>query len=141
MDPFDDLSIAGEDLVIRRVDPNQHLATDRTNGCKRLSTKLFSASSGDNEGMSVDIPSLMEQAGVSPCQYVTNPKHVGSVVFTAGSARSALLMVGHQPVPDNPYHGQVWARSETGRFSKGQQRALLAAATWFVPISGVEITS
>jgi len=43
-------------------------------------------------------------------------------------------MVGFDPLPENPYHGEVW-----GKFTKAQQRRLQQLAVWFVAIPGVKL--
>jgi len=89
--------------------------------------------------MSVDIKKLIDSSGIDAQTYVTTPKYVGSVAFTATVARSAGLLVGYDPVPDNPYHGEVWGSNRPNRFSSSQQKALLNACQWFVEIPDVEI--
>jgi hypothetical protein len=97
------------------------------------------ASSGDNAGMSVDLEALIVTAGLDPHAYVTNPRWIGSIRFTAGDLRAEEFKVGFDPLdeeppsqPANPYHGEVW-----GSFSRGKQRKLAALATWYVALPGV----
>jgi hypothetical protein len=90
--------------------------------------------------MSVDIEPFIVAAGEDPKTYVTTPRWVGSVQFTAGALRGEGFKVGYDPLeetptePANPHHGEVW-----GDFTKGKQRRLLGMAEWFVPIPGVDL--
>lgn len=93
--------------------------------------------------MSVDIEALIVAAGMEPKRFVTTPVFTASVSFPAGRIRRLDLMVGYDPVknsssaPDNPYHGQVWARQLGKRFARKQQKGLAAAAQWYVELAGV----
>lgn len=89
--------------------------------------------------MSIDLYDMIDDAGFKPAEYVTTPKFIGSVVFSAGPARGAALWVGYDPREDNPYHGEVWGSGRPNRFSRTQQTALMTAANWLVPIDGVEL--
>ncbi|WCL54405.1 hypothetical protein [Gimibacter soli] len=130
--PYDDDSIEADDLIIRRIDPENHLVYDENLQTNRLSSQVFSPSSGG--GMSVDIEKLITATGSMPEEYVVTPKWKGAVQFTAGAARDVELMVGLDPLDSNPCHGEVW-----GRFSRSQKRALMEASEWLVPLTGVEI--
>lgn len=135
VDPYDDINILGTDLLIRRIDPKQHIISDENLGCLRISSKAFHPSSEPNGGLSVDVKSIIDAAGIDAKLYVTNPKQIGSVAFRTAAARAVELIVGFDPEPDNPYHGQVW-----GNFSRSQEKALLNAIEWFVEIPDVKIT-
>jgi hypothetical protein len=137
MEPYDEKAIAPDDLIIRRIDPFQHIVTDENRKCRRISSKAFSPST--NGGMSVDIEKLILAAGLDPRQYVTTPKYIGSVAFSAGSARAAKLFVGYDPLPENPFHGEVWGNPRPDRFTGTQKKKLAAASEWYVQIPGVEI--
>ncbi len=90
--------------------------------------------------MSVDIEKLIVDSGNDPEEYVTTPKYIGSVAFTAQSIRDLDLMVGYNPVDGNPHHGEVWgAGGRPNKFSNSQKRGLIAAAEWYVQIHDVEI--
>ena len=82
--------------------------------------------------MSVDFESLIAADGHDARGYVTTPVWCGSVRFEAGSIRRLGLLVGCDPIPDNPYHGEVWGIS-----TKAHQKQLQAIASWFVEIAGV----
>ena len=78
----------------------------------------------------------MLAANVDPKAFVSRPPFIGSIWFLASYLRSKAFVVGYDPLPDNPYHGEVW-----GTFSKGRQRDMLATAQWFVQITGVDLTA
>lgn len=137
MDPYDEKAIGPDDIIIRRINPAQHVVIDENRKCRRISSKAFHPST--NGGMSVDIEELILAAELDPRQYVTTPKYIGSVAFSAGSARVANLLVGYDPLPKNPYHGEVWGNPRPDRFTGTQKRKLIAASEWYVEIPGVEI--
>ena len=91
--------------------------------------------------MSVDLERFIRESGQDPRVYVTTPRWYGSLQLSVGSVRDANLLVGYDPVPENPYHGQIW--SKDGKPTRGQQkqqeRALRRISAWFVEIPGVEI--
>jgi hypothetical protein len=139
MAPYDENQIDADDLVIRRINPQQHVVWDENRGCRRISSKVFSPSSGRNDGMSVDIEQLMLSDGVDPRHYVTTPVFMGSVAFSAGAARALGLLVGYDPIPKNPYHGEVWGGCRPNRFSRRQKKGLTEASRWYVELDGVDI--
>lgn len=139
VDPYDDDSITAVDRVIRRVDPEHHVVPDENTGTSRLSTKAFGESSEGSRGLSIDIKNLISEAGLVPEEYVTTPKYIGSVEFEASLPRSLGLVVGFEPIDENPYHGEIWRIGETPRFSGSQKRNLLKGSTWLVEIAGVII--
>lgn len=126
--PHDHRGITSDDGVIRRVS-HHHLVEDPKAGGKRLSTMAFQASRGDNGGMSVDLQRLIEEAGLDARKFVISPPWIGAVRFAAGALRSEGLQIGYDPVPGNPYHGEVW-----GSFTKTLQKKLLNLAEPFVPL-------
>jgi hypothetical protein len=147
-EPYDDNEIKGDDVIIRRVNPQHHVVHDEITGRSRTSSKLFSPSSQPNGGMSVDILKLMDHDDVDPREFVTTPVFTGSVCFKASAARSVDLMIGRDPikdvpgVDDNPYHGEVWASgARPNKFNGAQKRALAEASEWFVELPGVDIKS
>ena len=72
---------------------------------------------------------------------VKDPMHLGAVEFKASIPRGVGLLVGKEPLVDNPFHGEVWRQGDSRRFLKGQRRALLQGCSWLVEISGVTLTS
>jgi hypothetical protein len=84
--------------------------------------------------MSIDLERLIIEAKQDPRAYVTTPRWTGSVRFEAGALREEEFMVGFDPRPENPYHGEVW-----GKFTRAQQRRLQQLAVWFVAIPGVKL--
>lgn len=134
--PHDHPGIANEDRVIRRISEEHFVADVKVSGGKRISTMAFQASSDGNRGMSVDLEASIIEAGLDARGFVTTPKFLGSVWFSAGFLRSEAFMVGYEPLVDNVHHGEVW-----GTFSKGRQKKLLNSAQWFVEVMGVSLPS
>jgi hypothetical protein len=89
--------------------------------------------------MSIDIEPFMLSDGVDPRVRCTTPKFAGSLAFQVASFRSRNFQVGYDPLPENPYHGNVWDPAGKHKFSRATQRALLKEATWLVPSPGVAI--
>ena len=131
--PHDHQGIGATDGLIRRVHNLQTVHDEKING-RRLSSLVFKASSDANAGMSVDLQTQIEEAGLDTKLYVTTPKWVGSIRFTAGDVRGLCFQVGYSPTLDNPHHGEVW-----GKYTNERQKKLRACCTWLVPIKGVEI--
>ncbi len=77
--PYDEPKIGDEDVIIRRINPDQHVVGDDNRKQKRISSKAYNKSTGLNEGMSVDIEALIMADGLDPRIYVQTP------VFTGGS--------------------------------------------------------
>lgn len=148
VEPYDEPEIEGKDIIIRRVNPTQHVVPDENTGGRRTSSKLFNPSSEPKGkgGMSVDILKLIAEAGLDAEEFVTTPVYTGSVCFKAEAARMAGLRIGYDPikdvagVEDNPYHGEVWGPNDRpNRFTRAQKKALVDASEWFVKLPGVEI--
>ena len=128
--PHDNDGISDSDILIRRVSELQ-VVIDNV-GNRRISSMAFKGSTGNNGGMSVDIEKLIVEVGKDPRDYVTTPRWIGSVFLQAGPVRSEEFLVGYDPIPANPYHGEIW-----GKFSKHKQRYLQSIAEWYVEIPGV----
>ena len=146
IDPYDEEAIKPEDTVIRRINPEWHVIWDGNRQRHRIASKAYNKSSfGLKEGMSVDIESLIVDAGEDPHTYVTTPVFTGSVALPAGKVRALDLLVGYEPikdvpnVQDNPHHGEVWAKTERKSFSEAQKSGLAKAARWYVELPDVDI--
>ncbi len=138
-EPYDEDDISPDQTIIRRINPVQHIIRDDNRDCSRVSSKAFSPSSGPNGGMSVDVEARIIADDLDPHEYVTTPVFTGSVSFLASAARALNLWIGYDPIPDNPYHGEVWGNPRPNRFSGGQKKGLQNACEWYVPLEGVEI--
>jgi len=119
----------------RRVNPDQHVVPNENTGGLRTSSKLFTPSSHDNGGMSVDILKLIENAGLNAQEFVTTPVYSGSVSLKANAAFTAGLRIGYDPknddpnLEDNPYHGEVWGpHDKPNKFTRRHKRALVEAS-------------
>jgi hypothetical protein len=131
--PHDHAEIKDNDTVIRGI--TQHHIR---NG--RISSMAYQASSGKNQGMSVDITKLIEHDSKDPAEHInSNPHFVGAVKFGVGELREMEYKVGYDPITDsepnpNPYHGQVW-----GTFPDSKKRKLARIAQKFVNLDGVNL--
>jgi len=132
--PHDHDGIENDDWVIRRISVKQLVDDPKVTGGRRISSLAFNASTGPNGGMSVDLHKQIEGAGLNAVEYVTTPIWIGSVRFVVNDLRSESFKVGYDPIPDNPYHGEVW-----GAFTNSKQRKLKSFCQWFVAINGVSI--
>ena len=137
--PYDEDDIHPNHNIIRRINPVQHVVWDENRGCNRISSKAFSPSSGVGGGMSVDVEAKIIADHLSPHEYVTTPAFTGSVHFLASAARALDLWIGYDPLPENPYHGEVWNSVRPNRFSNAQKKGLQNACNWYVPLDDVEI--
>jgi len=133
--PHDHEEILDSDHIIRRISRVHHCVPDANLQCDRLSTKAMRPNSG---GMSVDHQRSIEEAGLDPREFVTNPDYIASVVFQAGAARALTLRVGYDPVPENDFHCEVWGANPKN-FTSAQQDGLINACEWFVEAPGVRI--
>jgi hypothetical protein len=130
--PHDHPQIADGDDIIRRISEQQIV---NVSGTRRVSSLAFQASSDSpNAGMSVDIKSSIEAAGLDAAAFVTTPRWTGSVIFKAGAARTLDLKVGYAPLPNNVHHGEVW-----GNFTKKTSKSLQRACQWFVAIPNAQV--
>ncbi len=50
-------------------------------------------------------------------------------------------MVGSDPLPENPYHGEVWGSGQPNKFTASQKKRLRNVCNWYVLIPDVEIAS
>lgn len=145
VDPYDEIQIAADDCIIRRINPAQHVIWDDNRKRRRIASKAYSKSSGLKDGMSVDIEALIVSGGETPQKYVTTPVFTGSVAFTAKEIRALNLIIGYEPirgipgVTDNPYHGEVWSKTESKRFTSQQKDGLARSARWYVVLPNVDL--
>ena len=145
VEPYDEAEISSEDLLIRRISPIHHVIWDGNRQRNRVSSKAYSKYSDPKDGMSVDFEALIIAAGEIPQEYVTTPVYTGSVAFSAGDVRALDFIVGYEPIedvsnaPDNPYHGEVWTKTPTKKFSKRQKDGLANLARGYVELPDVDI--
>jgi hypothetical protein len=138
-EPSDEPRIDANEVIIRRINPHQHVVWDENRKVRRVSSKAYTKSAGLKEGMSVDIESLLVAAGIDPKGFVTTPVYIGSVAFSAISIRNLHLWIGFDPVPNNAFHGQVWPTQPKRNFTDSQKSGLANAAAWYVEIPGVDV--
>lgn len=137
--PYDEPELAGDDIVIRRINPIEHVVDDDNRKCRRISSKAYKPSSEPNGGMSVDVELLMIAAEIDARSYVTTSQFTGAVALVASAIRDLDLRVGYDPLPSNPYHGEVWGKGRPNKFTNAQNCGLAKAAKWFVAIPDVDL--
>ena len=104
---------------------------------KRLSLTVWEPSSGVNEGLSVNLQSLIFTGGLESPEKYSKP---ASIMMNVGDIRRLGFEVGYDPVkddpkiPDNPYHCQIWGAS-----TRGERNQLKNISQWLVPLAGVSI--
>ncbi|MDX0517382.1 hypothetical protein GOL81_21235 [Sinorhizobium medicae] len=125
--PHNHDQILDQDGVLRRISPFHLVEDEKAAGGKRLSSMAFQPSSGPNGGMSVDLERSVLDAGGDPRAHVIAPPFVGAVRFVAGQLREEEFLVGYDPLPSNPHHGEVW-----GSFTASKKKKLLALAEIYV---------
>lgn len=131
--PYDDESIKDDDGLIRHINPEYHVIDDRNMGRKRLSTAAFSGSNKPPFGMSVNLERLMYEAGLDPLAMLPSSSY-GAVRLVAGEMRELGHMVGSTPLPNNPYHGEVWSINR-GRKAK---MSIMEKCTWIKKPAGFD---
>ena len=104
--PHNDPDILDDDGLIRYIHPRQ-VIEDKHRGCKRVSSGAFSPSSTPPHGMSVDLERPLVEAESDNLARLPDSDH-GAVRLRAGDMRELNHRVGSNPVPNNPYHGEVW---------------------------------
>ena len=130
--PHDHQEILNTDGIIRRVSPYHIVEYPKVVGGRRISSSLFRESSEPPGGMSIDLMRPLEEGGFDAAVIVTVEPHIAAVVLLAHEFRTLEFRVGYDPLPANPYHGEVW-----GIFSKSKQRTLLRTCAWLVPVPGI----
>ena len=131
--PHNHDEISSEDQIIRRISVQQLVKFEKSGGL-RIASIAFNPSQGPNGGLSVDLKRQIEEAGLDARRYVTDARWLGSIYFTAGALRENGFLVGFDPLPSNPYHGEIW-----GSFTRPQKEKLHQLCRWFVQIDNVEI--
>lgn len=107
--PHDDPAILDDDGLLHRIDPNHHVIWDDNRQQYRVSSVAFTESStkiSPNGGMSVRLERPMQNDGVDPLDSLE--KDWGLVRLEAGNMRRLNCMVGPEPLPEDPYHANVW---------------------------------
>ena len=123
----DDDEISDDDTVIRNVS-EYHIHNISGTDKNRVSKSAFSASSKDNdpeEGMSVDLQSILLENGIDPNSSSYAPECNVLMTLTVREIRSEFgLTVVKRPKPDNPAHCSVIGVGENTR------KKLLSRASW-----------
>jgi len=130
--PYDDPDIRNGDGLIRHI-PEHHIVLDKNTGYRRLSTGAFSEFSKPPGGMSVDLERPMIEAGLDPLAMLPNPDF-GAVRLIAGEMRELGHKVGRNPLPQNPYHGEVWGIGP----GRGAKKRIMERSVWLKKPPGLD---
>lgn len=119
---FDDRdSISDDERLLRRV--HLSLIVEGQDGTAKVSTAAFR-----DQELSVNIESMMLEAGRTPADALKNNPNDLLVSITARVCRENDQLVSPDPVPTEPAHGYVF-----GKKGKPVQRRLRDSAEWIVP--------
>jgi hypothetical protein len=116
----DDPTIPGDESLLRRIHPN-HVNWDES-GDPNISSAAFR----DRE-LSVNLSSVMAEAGREPAEAIRGYAGFGLAAITATHARSLNQSVARDPKPDEPSHGIVY-----GEKTHAIRRKLRDGAHWIV---------
>jgi hypothetical protein len=120
--------LLGTDLVFRLI-PKQWRVPGSSPGIWRLSTQAFENSSDRYGGCSVLLANLLAEAQVSIDDIVAERGALGAIKLAVSEIRVRSLQVGFDPLPDDPFHGQIW-----GKITKGVSKGLLGVSSWAVEV-------
>ncbi len=119
----DDLSIAHQDRLLRRIHLAQVVRDDDT-GLARISTGAFR----DKE-LSINIESVLLGGGQTAVACLEKFPNHKLAAITAGDARQYQQAVCRDPLPEVPSHGLICGPKGPRRIQEG----LRTAAQWIVP--------
>ena len=103
--------------MLRFIDPAHHWIFDRNQNSWRVSSGLFSESSVPNGGMSVEMERLVLAGGLTLADRLQHSR-CGVARLVVGDLRNLHLAVGLDPLPNNPYHAQVWGIRNSRRIRR-----------------------
>lgn len=120
--------VQDEDSLLRRV-ANSPNMMKREGEVTRPSSAAFKPHDEDG-AVSVDIRKLLVNPGEPMDVLAELPEH-GLVEIYAGKVREVGLDVVHQPLPQNPAHGNIVGLQGMGKSGQRRaQRELALAAVW-----------
>jgi hypothetical protein len=116
----DDVTIRDDERLLRRIFPG-HVNWDE-NGDPNISSAAF-----DKLDLSVNLASVMEQAGRELKDAIRGYAGFGLAAITAAHARSLNQAVARDPTRDEPSHGIMY-----GEKTRATRRKLRDGAQWIV---------
>ena len=123
-EPIDD-----NDALLRRVADNPHQWKQYPDGSIRPTSPTMKPHSEDG-GLSVDVRRLLADPRQPESVLAELPDH-GLVEFRARVARAHGLDVDHDPLPENPAHGNITGFAALlPKEAKRIQKEMAKAATW-----------
>lgn len=133
--PHDDVDIGRSSGLLRYVTPGQ-MVREGSGEDYRPSSAAFSSSSPQldrYQGMSVDLEAVMQRQGAPLDVRAADDSDIWIYRIETAAVRDMGHLVGSDPLPTNPYHGQVWKSLEGGRLSRGQREQLRRLAVCVRP--------
>lgn len=115
----DDPSITDAERLLRRI--ARSWVSWEEDGTPRISSAAFK----DDE-LSVNLESVMAQAGRAPEEAIRDYSGYGLAGFTAAQARALNQALARDPLPEEPAHGIVYGPKKRG----GIAQRLRDAALW-----------
>ena len=115
----DDPSITDAERLLRRI--ARSWVSWEEDGTPRISSAAFR-----EDELSVNLETVMAQAGRAPEEAVRDYPGYGLAAFTAAHARGLNQAVARDPLPEEPAHGIVYGRKKRG----GIAQKLRDAALW-----------
>jgi hypothetical protein len=119
----DDLSIAGDCRLFRRITP-YHM---REEGDRVRITSAALEVSSDGSGTSVHLEDTMQDEGVTPAELVAGHEKTWLAWLLAQAARDEDLWIIRSPEPEDPTHGEI-----VGPRGPGKRKRLLRQMEWEV---------
>lgn len=130
--PHDHDQILNDDYVVRGISEHE---IARNKNPPRLKSSLYQTSTiGDPPGMSVDHKPSMQTDNVIMETRYRGGKWLGAVLLNVGFLRGLGLQIGYSPIPDNPYHCEVF-----GNITGSLKKEIRDNASWIVPIEGIQL--
>lgn len=120
-EPIDDVSIADDERLLRRIRPDDVFVEPET-GQRRPSSATFISKSNI---ISVDLATL-----TTPEKALANyPRHI-LVEIDVGTVRSLGCKMVRDPRPENPAHALLYGSGPDGRMTKSQAREIVGRSKW-----------
>jgi hypothetical protein len=132
--PHDHPNFANGEALIRRI--SIHHIVPTADGRKRLSSAVFKYTDPDGY-LSCDSEKCIIDLDKIPADFVMTDDWLGALIINVGIFREIsspdLPKIGMVPLSDNPCHGAVW-----GRINSGKSKNLKASCDWLKQIDGVD---
>jgi hypothetical protein len=129
--PHDDPETIPDDGLLVRFIHLTHFLQNK-DGVDQLSSAAFSETNKQNDkyqSMSVDILSRFEEYQIDPKSRL-RPNQAGAVLLSAGRLRKLGLIVGPDPLEENPCHAGVWGIADKPKSIR--RKIKKCCCTWLI---------